>query len=90
MIEVRNSQGEIIAIIHDPEAFAQLLDEFEKAFNEYGLMAHPVTRLIENVNYLVGPHMIDNAIYSTAVLEMIRQQLGDIRSDLYPTDFPEA
>jgi hypothetical protein len=90
MVEILNQQGERIATIHDSEAFAQLLDEFERFFERYGDLYFPVTRFISNVNFIVNEGMIYDAKDAAENLERIRRQFGDTRDNLYPSEFHEA
>jgi hypothetical protein len=86
MTEIHNREGKLIATIHDPEAFAQLVDEFEELLKRYRVITCPLSRL-PNFASLVGQSAIDDAITAAENLEQMRRQFGDTHDNLYPSKF---
>ncbi len=88
MVDVHNKEGKIIATIHNPEAFAQLLDEFEQALRDYSVISSPFTRIVPDLSSLVGQDAVDQAKSAAGTLEQIRLRFGDTRTNRYPIEFP--
>lgn len=90
MTEVFTEEGKLIATIHDPMAFAQLLDKFEVLLQDYSPLQAPLKNLIPHLKFLVDQNTIDSAVEAASSLRELRRRLGDERDDLYPVDIPNA
>jgi hypothetical protein len=82
MSEVLNERGKSIATIHDPEAFAQLLDTFEKKLKLYFRLLPPQD-LSGAYIYGINENLHVNLKEVIKELRELREQLGDTRKNLY-------
>jgi hypothetical protein len=88
MPEIYNEEGKLIATIHDPVGFSQLLDTVEELLQDYSLFQFPMRGLIPNLRLHVDQNTIDNATNAAQLLQALRRRFGDERDGLYPVGFP--
>src|SRR5262249_21222792 len=88
MIEVRNAEGKLIATIHESEAFAELLDNFELQTRLYNRLNPPENIIGSGMIYGVNQSLIDTLVYAAEQLREIRKKFGDTRGNLYPVNIP--
>lgn len=88
MSEIYDEDGKLIATIHDPVAFAQLLDKFEKFLHYYSPAQSPLKALIPHLKLFVDQNTINLAKEAARLLRELRREFGDNREGLYPVDIP--
>ncbi len=90
MTEVRNEKGDLLAVIHDQEAFNALVDEYETHFRAYHLCyTHFMYKMAVHFKLLTHQEIHDAARAAAVRLTAIRQQVGDQETERYPiTEFP--
>jgi hypothetical protein len=88
MAEIYNEEGKLIATIHDPLAFSQWLDNFERLLEDYSPLQSPMRKLIPHLIFAVDQNTIDIAANAARLLRELRRNLGDDRDGLYPADIP--
>ncbi len=84
MRELRNANGDLIAVIHDEAGFNALLDEFEMYLGELHLFDfRPLRKATGHYQLGFDHHTMASARIALECLKQIRQQLGDDRAGLY-------
>jgi hypothetical protein len=86
-MEIRSKDDRLIATIHDPSAFAELLDDFEHLLQRYSFVKSPLREIIPHLEQRVDLNIIHMASEAADQLRELRKRCGDTRDNLYPIDF---
>lgn len=87
MTEIHSDDGNLIATIHDGAGFIAWLDKYEELLRAYSFF-RPPWRYMARINLLVREETIIVAKEAAKRLKTLREQLGDTRDNLYPTELP--